>query len=243
MKKDDVGDSSLPISRVVFGVRYEPQYRVRDSIGRLIDTILGAKGSPFGPDTFPLSEAGAHTHRLVNPETDDSLTITQSDALLDLAMPTTTLGRVVQLAASFDTFVLSPLAEVCAVRNIHRYGMLVRFDDKGVHLMQRPVERYGDKDLPTPREMAIRFVYRLPTEEAYFRSGVDDYRNVIYTMTEGDDGSVRLSLDYQEYFLPSLEADELRKRPFATFAEQGTQYHRKTFGEWVRKLAQVGRAA
>ena len=49
-------DSVLPITRVVFGVRYERQYRVRDTIGALIDAVLRSPGTPFGPEAFPISQ-------------------------------------------------------------------------------------------------------------------------------------------------------------------------------------------
>ena len=63
--------SRLPIEKVAFGVRYTPQYRVRDNMGTLIDHIL--RSDQFGPETFPQSEAGPHRHTLRNPDNEGRL--------------------------------------------------------------------------------------------------------------------------------------------------------------------------
>ena len=235
--------SALPIRKVALGVRYEPQYRIRDSIGALVDAILRTAGTPFGPDVFPVSEAGAHTHRLVNPDNDNTLTITQSDAVLDFTVSTTDLDHVTELAANYDRFVLQPLRKLCGVHRICRFGLLMRFDEKGSHLLQPPISRYSDQDLPTPRDLAIRFSYRLPTNEGYFRKHVNDFRNIIYTLLQEDEGQVSISLDCQEYFSPSLDVEDWEKRSFSVFAQQAIFYHLGMFAGWVSKLAKIGRAA
>jgi hypothetical protein len=58
------------IQQLAFGVRYEPQYRVMDRIGTVIDEILRADGTPFGPETFPMTTATPQQYRLLEPETD-----------------------------------------------------------------------------------------------------------------------------------------------------------------------------
>lgn len=235
-------ESSVPIKSVVLGVRYEPQYRVRDVMGTLVDTILHAAASPFNPKVFPLSETGPIAQELLNPETGNSIKINQSDTLLEFALPTTELRKISTLGKEFQNFILGPLHKLCGVSRIVRYGLMTRFDEKGTQILQRPTVRYGDPDLPKSRDFVVRFSHRLPTNEGYFRKNVSDFRNVIYTMQENE-GQISLSLDYQEYFTPMLEASEWGTHPFPSFVDDSIHYQKTTFAQWVKKLRNVGQAA
>lgn len=71
-------ESSLPVKSIVLCVRYEPQYRIGDSLGALVDSILHAAGSPYNPKFFPLSTSSAIEQELFNPDSRDKLRINQS---------------------------------------------------------------------------------------------------------------------------------------------------------------------
>jgi hypothetical protein len=75
----------VPIRRLAFGVRYEPQFGLMDNMGAVIDTILRQGGTPFGPDVFPLAQNTSTEHVLINPETGDFLRIGHQDTLLSLS--------------------------------------------------------------------------------------------------------------------------------------------------------------
>ena len=236
-------ESALAIRSVVLGVRYEPQYRVGDFLGTLVDSILHATGTPFNPDVFPISNASPVSQELFHPEIQNALKITQSDTLLDFVLPTTDLRKIVNLGRDFQNYVLGPLHKICGVGKIMRFGMLIRFDERGVQDLERPTIRYSDPDLPAPRDFGVRFSHRLPTIEGYFRKNVNDYRNLIYTFNENSEARVSLSLDYQEYFNPLLEASEWAAHSLPTFIDEGLLYHRTTFATWVKKISKTGKAA
>ena len=210
--------STLPIRSLALGVRYDPQYRVRDHMGSLVDAILHAVGTPFNPKFFPLTEADPFRQQLMNEETEDKLAITQSDTVLEFHTATEDLREIARVARDFQNFVLGPLYKVCGVHKMVRYGLLVRFDEKGIQTLQHPIARYGDPDLPKARDFVIRFSHRLATQVGYMQRGVNDFRNVFYVMQETGEGRVSLSLDYQEYFSPVLEASELSERSYSKFA-------------------------
>jgi hypothetical protein len=236
-------ESSLLMKSLALGVRYEPQYRVRDYMGTLIDAILHAASSPFSPTVFPYTEANPIGQDLFNPETENTLKVNQSDTVLEFNLGTTDLQTVSNLGKDFQTYVLEPLHKICGVSRIARYGVLVRFNEKSTSGLQRPTVRYKDPDLPVPKDFGVRFSHRLPTNEGYFRKNVSDYRNVIYSLFESAAGQISLSLDYQEYFIPMLEASEWSSHPFPSFVDEGIHYHRTTFTKWIGKLKNTEQAA
>jgi hypothetical protein len=75
-------ESILPINRVVFGVRYQPHYKVSDLKGSIVDEILHAKKTMFDTDVFPLSQTTEDAHLLIHPDTGDQLTISTQDIVL-----------------------------------------------------------------------------------------------------------------------------------------------------------------
>ena len=198
---------------------------------------------PFNPAVFPYSEASPTGQDLYNLETDNTLKISQSDTLLVFKLGTTDLQTVSNLGKDFQTYVLEPLRKICGVSRIARYGMLVRFDEKSTIGLQRPTVRYKDPDLPDPKDFGLRFSHRLPTTEGYIRKNVGDYRNLIYTFFENSTGQSSLNLDYQENFLPMLEASEWGSHPFPSFVDEGILYHRTTFTKWIEKLRKTEQAA
>ena len=236
-------DSSLPFKSVAMGVRYEPQYRIGDSMGTLVDSILHAAGGPYNPAFFPLSNASPVQQELFNPDTGDKLRINQSDTILELNIQSKELTKILQVAKDFSHFVLGPMQKIARLGRILRYGMVVRFDESGTDALQRPTRRFADPELPKPRDLGVRFSYRLPTEEGFSRKHVNDYRNLIFSIFENQSGQVALAFDYQKYFSPMLEASEISSHPFPTFVEDAIHYHKTQFAKWIDILKRTGEAA
>src|SRR5260370_29386022 len=82
------------IQQVTLGVRFDTQFKLLDRIGGVIDEILRADGSPFGPDRFPLSDSAIYQYRLVNEKGDAYLLINTQDAVLQLPMKTRNESQV-----------------------------------------------------------------------------------------------------------------------------------------------------
>ena len=121
--------SPTPITRLSFGVRYEPQYTLRDRMGSVVDAILRTDGTPFGPDKFPLSTADANDQVLLDPEVGNILRMTQQDTILQLPLDTRNLDLIYQFGEDFDRYVLRPLREISKLSSIVRYGVLLNLDN------------------------------------------------------------------------------------------------------------------
>jgi hypothetical protein len=233
----------VPVARVALGVRYEVRWSVADRLGAIVDRILRQGGTPFTPEMFPRTIREESSQTILNPETQDSLRITQQDTILDQHLDTRDLTAVTDLGEQFDRYVLTPLREVADVRDIIRYGMLFRLAECQASLGESPVQRFLGNDFENVRALTMRFERRLPAMEAFVRKGVNDFRNVFYVLDQAADGEVNLAMDYQHYFAPPLGADEWNKRPFSSFVGHGVDFARNEFMRWFEKFAAKHEAA
>jgi hypothetical protein len=232
-------DSIAPISieRIAFGVRYEPKYSVMDHIGAVIDSVLRDESTPFGPQTFPFCQHTPAEKVLLNPNNQDYLKLNERDTILQMSIFTRNLSRVEELAFQFENYVLKPLKEHGKLTNIMRYGILCSFSECATALGTLPTEHYLAGDFETSRSLSLHFTRRLPVLEAVAMKHLRDYRNIIYTIEQDEDSHVNISIDYQEYFDPTLTSSAWAKKPFDAFADRALQYLDGEFAKWFDKLA------
>ena len=239
----EVGKMDSPIRRLVFGVRYESQFAVFDRMGSVLDSVLRAKGTPFGPDIFPLSQMVPYEYILSDQESGRRLRMTQSDAILEWPVKTGNLKTVQEVADHFEVFVLAPLRNI-GVGGILRYGALLEVKKAAASSYRNPpINRYLSPEFKNANSLAIRFSKRLSSEEALAKKEVKDFRNVIYTLEQSEEGEVSVSLDYQEYFQPLLDREDWSKRPFSKFVGRGIGYFEGEFQSWLEKLIGVPEVA
>lgn len=226
----------IAIEQIAFGVRFQPRYELLDSVGKIVDRILRTKGSPFDSNTFPYSSRDASEHRLINPTTGDNLRLTDSDAILEMQLKSRKTSDVKVLAENYSTYILDSLREVIRLQDIIRYGVLFRLEECHSAITVSPVDHFLQNDFKDARSLSLRFTRRLPVLEALARKNVDDYRNVIYTVKQSEDGDVKVWVDYQEIFNPQLDYKEWAKKPFADFVDRGISYFHGEFQTWLKKL-------
>jgi hypothetical protein len=228
------------IQQLAFGVRYDTQFKLLDRIGEVIEEILHADGTPFGPQRFTLSDSAIYQYRLLNENGDSSLTINTQDTILQLPMKTKNESHVDDWASDFEEYVLGPLRKIGGVRNIVRYGVLFRFkEEDAISLENPPIKRYLSNEFPSANSLAMHFSRRLAMDEALVKKRVNDFRNAIYSLGQSDSGKVQVSIDYQQYFQPALDRGEWDDRPFTEFVRQGNRYVHGEFHNWFQKFAAV----
>ena len=231
------------IQQLAFGVRYEPQFKFMDEIGAVIDEILRADGTPFGPDTFTQTESLPSQYRLLNDKGDSWLVINAQDTILQMQVKTKDEAQVDELAEGFQEYILDPLRRIGRVKNIARYGVVFRFtEEKAASLENPPIKRYLS-EFPNVNSLVMQFSRRLAVEEALAMKPVNDYRNAIYSVAQSESGEVQISIDYQEYFQPLLALADWDEKPFPTFVERGTEYVHDEFHQWFQKFAAVSEVA
>jgi hypothetical protein len=232
------------IQQLAFGVRYNTQFKLLDRIGAVIEEILQADGTPFGPERFTLSDSAIYQYRLMNKEGDNSLTINTQDTILQLPMKTKNESQVDEWASDFQEYVLGPLRKIGGVRNIVRYGVLLRFKEEEANSFENPpIKRYLSAEFPSANSLAMHFSRRLAMDEALVKKRVNDFRNAIYSVVQVESGDVQVSIDYQQYFQPALDAREWDDRPFTEFVREGTRYVHGEFHKWFQKFTAVSEVA
>ena len=90
----------IPVERIAFGVRYDPQWAVADRRGGVIDYILRHSGTPFGPKTFPQTTRIDEAHVLLNNDTHDTLRVSERDLILEMQVED--ISAVPALAEGFE---------------------------------------------------------------------------------------------------------------------------------------------
>ncbi len=233
----------LPIDKISFGIRFGPSYKIGDNIGSIVDAILRGKGTSFGPKVFPMSQARHHGHRLLNPETADQLIISERELILIKGLKTRGIDEVVHLSRQFVQNIVSPVKNLGKIRDIHRYGMLFELAECATQLEQSLTKRYLAAECPNARSLTLQFNHRLSTDEAHFRKGVDDYKNILYILQQDEDGASRISIDYQEYFQPALDPEDWKKKSFENFSEAGASYFVRSVSKWLKGLLSQNEAA
>ena len=147
-------------------------------------------------------------------------------------------------AVEFDEFILRPLREIVRLHAVARYGVLIEFRCDRTALRHPPIERYLSSEFSHPsrvNSLNMRFTRRLAADVALVKRGVEDFRNVIYTLQEDDDGKITVAIDYQEYFNPFLSVEERGKRTFPKFVWQAESYFRGEFYKWLERSLGVAR--
>jgi hypothetical protein len=241
--KKTIDVAAIPIERIVFGVRYQPHYKVMDEVGAIIDRILRSKGTQFGPPTFPSIIRQQTGYILLNDETKDSLTITESDAILQMKVDSRKTSDIEYLADNYATFVLDTLRNVTHLESIIRYGVVFQLQECHALLQETPVEHFIKADFHDARSLNLRFTRRLAALDGVTKKKVNDYKNLIYTIKQTEKGEASIWLDYQEIFKPELDASEWSKRPFAQFVNQGINYFLHEFQSWLSRLMKEIKAA
>ena len=235
--------SSLSIKRIVFGVRYQPQWRVADHLGEVVDRILRRSDEFFNAGALPLSDSTNNQHRLWNAQTIQEVILNERDAVLNFRLASPDATTVNSIAEAFDDEILGALRGTCKLTDIVRYGFLTEFQECGELLGILPTQRYLNDDFPNARSLNMQLSQRLATPEGHSKKGVDDFRNINYVINQDDNGAVKIALDYQRHFEPALNAKQFGERAFSEFVSQGLAYQQKSFAEWIGKLLRESEAA
>lgn len=228
--------TKIKIERVIFGVRFQPRYELIDNMGAVIDKVLRTPGTPYGPEIFPLSTREPGEQILLNPDTRDQFQLTERDAILNMHLTNNEIDEVKTSAYQYSKYILTNLREIAKLKDIVRYGVVFQLEECQSKLSESPANYFLKDDFQEIRSLNLNFSRRLAALEALSRKGVDDFRNVIYTIKQTEEGEVTISVDYQEYFKPGLNSDEWLHKPFTDFVDRGISHLQGEFHSWLTKL-------
>jgi hypothetical protein len=240
--------SLLSITKVSFGIRFGPTYGFL--VGDVMDEVLGADGTPFGPDFFPMTQATTYLHKMSNNETGNNLSVSPTDILLIWNLPPASereeasdTKQVARMAEQFERFIAAPARDIGGARGVIRFGCLFELKECSAELARPLTKHYILDEVDGVRDMVMRFTRRIATEEGFLHKGVSNYKNIIHTLTQGDDGLSFINMDYQQIFEPALDTARWKKEGFAAFVDEGIGYLEGAFAKWLKGLLRATKAA
>jgi hypothetical protein len=219
----------FPIREIAFGIKFGPQWAVLDRLGVVADAVLDSE--PFGPGVFPESHRQGTSFFLVNRRDDSLLTLNERDCILQMSTRSRNLEDLRTLAANYEQHIVAPMLKA-GMRDVIRYGVMLRLEECSGVLGVKPIDHYLAQEGEV-KDFDLRFTRRLPSEAARVKKNVNDFRNLIYMISQSEEGEVDFAFDYQELFEPPLDRSEIEAKSFARFVDDGLSFYSKNYKNWL----------
>lgn len=209
------------ISQFTIGIRFEKSFRVSDITGHIFDVVLHDRSTPFGTEFFPQYQAfGSHDRMLVNSDRGYYLRVTTSDIIFQYSISSTDdLEKELRWFRNDATaFIVDKILGDNRITNIMRIGFMTTHIINGENVGGHVLEKLTAADIKTADQFTLRFGNKDTTVDGMIKKGVNDYINKITTIKQISDTQYDVTLDFQYYFLPSLET--LKGWDFSAFFDR-----------------------
>lgn len=218
---------------VVMGIRFRANFSIEDQIGQMVDHLLYSKGAFFNPNIFPTVRSGVGKKILQNDATNDSLRIDNSNIILEINYGGDfTPADTARLQQKFNSEVINGIMRIFKIKEIVRLGYVKRYVFKIEQLAKRFVDKTIGQTLGGINDINLSFSKRLAVEEALVKQDVNDYDNAIFSVVKkADVNEIFMSIDYQRYFEPFLEAST--QIEFDDFISKADGFTNKKYLPWL----------
>lgn len=229
---------------IVIGLRFAPNFTIRDNFGKLSDMILYRKDSFFNPTMFSILASVVEQTALSNEKTGDTLIINASNVVLTLNIKNTMVTideklepniKFEDLPKIYDRFekdIIFGTIKTFSVNRIQRIGLANRYLFNSKELADSFCNKTIGNTMDGINEISLRFSKKYPTVKALATKEINDYHNVIYNIgKKANKDELYIALDYQEYYSPALETlDDLK---YSDFISSAYKYNQETFPKWL----------
>lgn len=212
-----------------FGIRFRANFSIEDQLGKILDAILYSKNSYFGPKVFPKVQGGIGQRVMYNPDTDDRLSIDNSNFILeiqfgkDLAFKK---GDYEEILSNFNQQIIQGVMSTYRIKQIARIGVVNRYLFTLNDLAESFVDKTIGKTLEGVNDINLSFSKKMPAPEALLKRDVNDWSNAIFNIIKkADTEEIFMSVDYQLCYSPYLEkSQQINFPPFITAAQDFFQH-------------------
>lgn len=228
----------MQLNGFVLGIRINKSFAIEDKLGGIVDDILNHKNEAFGPDFFPKIQHSYHGRVLVNPETNNTLAITPQGITFNYNVKDSFENELNHFLNTFDEIILKGVIEKNEIRNINRLGFVIKSEisskDSFLEEMFGVIGKHYDK----PQSFSIRFNTHKKEPQKIEKIVTQDYSNQILTFDKAiDKEDFLFSVDYQKYFVPSLNIlADLKK----SFEGSFSKFCQKSFKQYKEKYLRNG---
>lgn len=220
---------------IVIGIRYRANFSIEDSLGEIVDKILYGKKSYFNPEKFPLVRNDGNEKILYNNETNDKLTINNSNIIIDLVFSEVfKKENYSEILEKFNEEIIDGIMRNYKITEINRLGLIHRYVFPEKELAKNFIDKTIGKTLEGVNDINLTFSKKLPVSEALTIKEIFDYRNVIFNIIKkADEDKLKLSVDYQKFFNPFLSSSSEIK--FDNYINSMKDFNSKSFLNWLNE--------
>lgn len=218
---------------LVIGIKYRANFKIEDTLGEIVDSILYKNNSFFNPSVFPYVRNKVNEKILHNESTQDKLTINNSNIVLDIFY-----GDYFQLQdyetilEKFNSEILEGIMRKHKIQEISRIGVINRYLFPMENLAKEFIAKTIGETFDGINDINLRFSKKLPVKEALVKEEVLDYNNIIFNVVKlADKEELFISVDYQKHFDPYLSSTGSLK--FENFIKDKEKFLNNRYLEWI----------
>lgn len=187
------------------GLKYRPNFSLRDNFGNIIDDILYSRGSLFNEDFFPESKTEFNEHILFNKDTNNNLRIGSHGSYVEVVSELGNNKFFSNITTAFKNNIIYGAFNKYKLTQIAMIGLVNRYLIKDKDYSNYIVRYFTNNVTQDINSLDIKFTRRKPVPESLAKKKVNDHINIIYNIikkTELDE--IFLSIDYQLRYDPYL---------------------------------------
>ena len=231
----------VDINEIIFGIRFQRFWHILDITGDITDKILRGEKSPFSNNYFTKVGDLERGKKLFNDETGCSSVIATDDLIFKHVFD----DKKEELKGKdigwfFNTivkFIIPELLIFYKIRQIMRMGVLYLRIVDAESISKELIDTAVGEIQGETTKFNLDFHKKIPLEKSLAKKGVNDYKNIIYSIENIDEKKYRIGLDYQYYFKPYI--DHLGDWKKHDFLEKSHAYLNETFYPWLKEKLKV----
>lgn len=220
---------------IVIGIKYRVNFSLEDQFGKIVDQILYTPDAFFNPKVFPLVYNSVNEKILVNEQTNNKLTINNSNVVLEIFFDENySIDNISEIYAAFNDEIIEGVLKKYKVTEINRVGIVHRYLFKIEELADEFVDKTIGSTLEGINDINLRFSKKYTSVDGLVKKEVNDYYSAIFNVAKrADKNELLMSIDYQKYFDPFLTSSS--EIEFMDFVKRTNTYNSKTYLSWLNK--------
>ena len=218
---------------IAIGIRFRANFSIEDQLGQIVDRILYSRDSFFSPEVFPVARGGVGRKILINTETEDKLSIDNSNIILELQLGDKFKAHQLDdIHKHFEEDIIKGVMKSFSIKEIMRLGYITRYVFPIEALAKTFVDKTIGQTLGGVNDINLMFSKKLPADEGLVKAAVTDYNNAIFNIIKkADRNEIFMSVDYQSFFDPFLPgAAEIKFSPFISRAQS---FNNRRYLPWL----------
>lgn len=221
---------------IAIGIRFRANFSIEDRLGEIVDNILYKKEAFFSPKIFPAVLSKDHRKVLINEVTNDTLTIDNSNIILELYFQEGggTFQQLDQnkILTHFNKELIEGVLRDFKIKEINRIGLIRKYLFKIEDFARIFVDKTIGKTLDGVNEIDLRFSKKIPTMKGTVKKDNCDYYNAIFNVAKKANlQEIFMSIDFQKYFDPFLPS--YAEIEFQKFLSSAQDFNDKNYLPWL----------